>query len=607
MDMILKMINGILAIYQYIFIRAQRYLIIWRKIMIEKVEVSWNDNYEHDGVMYFAQRITEMLSFYTPDIHRAPLMNTASLISEYIDVKCNGDMHEYHSELIFDEFRSSLSKDVVLQYFLGEEKIKRIINKLNREPHKMQQNMEYLLHLIAPNYLNWSKDYLLYIVPLGKNKKKIEQGIRCLIPELLHHGYSRNEIYHRAKQILCTETDKPLSLLENFLSYYDLKKYSFSVYFAISKELNTCVEIFSRRLKVSFADDGNFGNLDVKEDYIKGCLHNVVAIDATAASMHVYNLLDYYISCHTFFENNTKNLINNATYVLNTDTGEGKKVIANFTRINPHTKRNAINEIDSLTEKFITALLSKASCSMETIQKLIGLHNRALSNNGLENGLLNFWSMLEILCVSDEKKSKINQVTNTILPILKRDYLHTLFDEIYDSLSKIQQMDSLEQLLSQIEDGNSNEEKVGFLILSEKYSSLFTLLTDKLIRYPVLRSRMFDLHNNCKQRKDLYILAEKYGQRVSWHMARIYRARNQIVHSGKTPMLLKDLEEHLHMYVDNITYEVVFKLVIGNFCSISNVLTDSYLIFEEESDFLNQSKDIDSDTIKMLISPRPLW
>ena len=33
---------------------------------------------------------------------------------------------------------------------------------------------------------------------IKKEKKKIERAIRCFVPELLHCGYSRDEIYHSA-------------------------------------------------------------------------------------------------------------------------------------------------------------------------------------------------------------------------------------------------------------------------------------------------------------------------------------------------------------------------------------------------------------------------
>ena len=54
--------------------------------MIAQISVSWNEKYEHDGFLFFAQRIVEMLDYMTVDIYRAPLLNTSRLIDEYLRI-----------------------------------------------------------------------------------------------------------------------------------------------------------------------------------------------------------------------------------------------------------------------------------------------------------------------------------------------------------------------------------------------------------------------------------------------------------------------------------------------------------------------------------------
>ena len=54
--------------------------------MIVVNTVSWNSEYQYDGLLFFAQRIMEMLDYATIDIYRAPLMNTHRLITEYLNL-----------------------------------------------------------------------------------------------------------------------------------------------------------------------------------------------------------------------------------------------------------------------------------------------------------------------------------------------------------------------------------------------------------------------------------------------------------------------------------------------------------------------------------------
>ena len=68
--------------------------------MIAQISVSWNEKYEHDGFLFFAQRIVEMLDYMTVDIYRAPLLNTSRLIDEYLRI-CHGAAKPYHLEEVY--------------------------------------------------------------------------------------------------------------------------------------------------------------------------------------------------------------------------------------------------------------------------------------------------------------------------------------------------------------------------------------------------------------------------------------------------------------------------------------------------------------------------
>ena len=53
---------------------------------------------ENDGVLFFIQRLEEMLFYYSDDIVRAPMHNTATLIREYIDIDKDNNVQTYHKK-----------------------------------------------------------------------------------------------------------------------------------------------------------------------------------------------------------------------------------------------------------------------------------------------------------------------------------------------------------------------------------------------------------------------------------------------------------------------------------------------------------------------------
>ena len=154
--------------------------------------------------------------------------------------------------------------------------------------------------------------------------------------------------------------------------------------------------------------------------------------------------------------------------------------------------------------------------------------------------------------------------------------------------------------MATIEGDQENSIKFALLVLLPKYNAIFEEFLDNFMNYPVLRSRLLLLHDECKNRNDLYNVIKKYGQRVTWHLYRIYRARNVITHSGKRPNALKDLGEHLHSYVDCVVYEIIKKLSSGKLSTIRSVIVDCALYSDLFCEYFSSSSIIDETAIQLL-------
>lgn len=571
--------------------------------MITKTSISWNNEFQNDGFLFFVQRIVEMLDYMTVDVFRVPLLNTSRLINEYLRIS-HGAAKPYHLDVVFNEFVYSFENDIILQYKLGKPKIQQIINRLNSRPEKRQDTMEFLCHSVCAYYLEWSKEYIRFIVPQNKEKKKIERAIRCFIPELLHLGYSRDEIYHSAKQLLSDEID-PNIALDVFLKQYDRTPKTFSVYLGISERMTSFRETLTKRLGIIFDDDGNFDKVETWKGYCTVKVSDIQALDASAAANKAFVSIELFTSFYQYFGNYGANLIQNRVLVVS-ENGIERKLVVN------RGKYKSIEDDDppkigEIAETVITNLAHSARCSMPQLEKILKCHNRAISNNGLENGFLNLWSIMEIICVTKPESSKIEQVKSVAIPILKAGYLSTLFCDITSNLKKAISKDEFQKLLDDIPDGNADYEKIAYLILIPTYSSKLDSFVDCLVNYPVLRSRMLDLHDNYKKRNELYHLTNRYAQRITWHLYRIYRARNSIVHSGKRPTDLKDLGEYLHTYVDGLVDEIVVKLSVGSLCHFSNVIVDLELQQEIIDEYFKKSEPIDSKVIELIFSQFNSW
>lgn len=233
-----------------------------------------------------------------------------------------------------------------------------------------------------------------------------------------------------------------------------------------------------------------------------------------------------------------------------------------------------------LSELMITALLINAKHSFNVIDKVISLHNTALENIDLSNGFLNLWSILEVLFVSDKDRSKINEIERKLIPILKKEYIIMLFKDLDANLKDNLPIEQYNEIINSIE-GSDNKYKITALITLDEYSELRKKLYVYLSNYPLLRSRIAQMNSLCDHRKHFLIDVERFTRRITWHLIRLYRTRNSIIHSGDIPNNLKSLGEHLHSYVDVCIWEILVSLISDkHLCSIDNVLIDEMLQIE---------------------------
>ena len=95
--------------------------------------------------------------------------------------------------------------------------------------------------------------------------------------------------------------------------------------------------------------------------------------------------------------------------------------------------------------------------------------------------------------------------------------------------------------------------------------------------------------------------AEKYRKRVSWHIYRLYRVRNAIVHAGESHKRIQVLGEHLHIYVDAIIMELMIKLATDpHLNSIEDVLIDTELLIKRKYDF-STTENIEYSDIELML------
>ena len=100
--------------------------------------------------------------------------------------------------------------------------------------------------------------------------------------------------------------------------------------------------------------------------------------------------------------------------------------------------------------------------------------------------------------------------------------------------------------------GHSIYEKALFLLAIDSNKELRAELYVALKDFHLLRFRAFTLSENLSDTDRIKKLIETHKKKVSWQIRRIYRTRNLIVHSGRTPSYTEVLIENGHDYLDQM-------------------------------------------------------
>ena len=558
---------------------------------------NWDRKY--DGILFLIQRLESMLFHYSDDIDRAPIHNTATLIKEYVKLANDKNIQSFHLEIVASELSQSIQTDEIIKKKYGNNFIERIINSLKSNT---KETIFYLhSNITLEKYYNWCIEALLDEVKNPKNKKEINSYLRKWIASTIDFGYSSSYIYRNLQNRFTNVVENPQSEITEFLNQFNLKAKRFKVYFLFMGSFLKYKELLEQRLEIIYIDDGYFEKLRKKDNKaFIGCV-NVDAIDSYRAVEFAYARLEIFISFYRVISNRNKEIIGKTAYVRNCETEEELYIPVlseGFKNIEIEPKTDLRTTIDAA----ILGCQTKTAETYTSIRKIIMLHNMALRQVDLEDGFLNLWSALEIVGKDSKGDSKVEKVINSILPILQNDFFRKYFEAIISDLKNALSRDDYKKILLLIPEEGDEAYKIACFTLLGKYEREREELFEKITLYPNLRQRIYKGYCLRENRDRLFQISEKYSQRLKWHIYRLYRVRNGIVHAGERDRKIQVLGEHLHIYCDAVITDIIVKLATkDNLDTIQDVLVDSQLLVQDKRNYFKESGEVKVEDIKLMM------
>lgn len=256
-------------------------------------------------------------------------------------------------------------------------------------------------------------------------------------------------------------------------------------------------------------------------------------------------------------------------------------------------KKNLEHIIEELSGRLDHDDIAKNILTEEFSSRFIKSHT--------SDSLLSLWSILESIVDkdndTDEKqidkgnedkkdRSKIGNVISYTIPYLKSTHIQKLVQTCMTDIIRWD-IDFFNNHIANNGFGSNDLEHTFAFLAFKSTQPDRDCLFASTETYPLLRYRVCTLSDSLQNSKEIKSLIKAHTQRVTWHLHRIYRARNYIIHDANSNNRLNEgLVINLHSYVDTLFSEVITHISISPYNdSIYDAITNhklSVLIMDEK-------------------------
>lgn len=532
----------------------------------------WKYSSELEGLLFFAQVVEELLFDYTIDTYKVPAMNVHTLCKELcqtIDDVESGAIRQGAIKPIIEELCDRLTKDYAATNLLGGIRDE-LISYLNRNDSiaEIKVRAELLRSKLENKYLDETKRLLKETLEDAKQKEKIISLARALITELIDIGHSPEYIYFTTIHFFFDGRYPAVidsaSSIDNYLKRFTAKELNLMVIYRVSdnfRELkefaaanNMSIESDIPSIKLVNVSQGVTDFLSENQSLplylimksIKACDLYAAREDGDVRIQLLDSLARYHVHRQDFKWSDEA--------LIYTEDGRLSGLYDSPVPATLKRPEQDIHSLSGLIEKTLNTVAAK-NLTPESFLRLIRAilrHNMAIKSVAPESQLLEFWAAIEVLFTAYESgEDKIIQIAKGVVPFETAEYAAKMGADLYLSIRNSGISEAL-GIIDEIGEGANAIEKCIALVAIQDNEDKRNKLYEKLANHVLLRNRIFYLNNRLSSADVIRNTLIAHDRRVSLQIQRIYRARNLIIHSGRSLPSIKILVENLHSYLDRV-------------------------------------------------------
>jgi hypothetical protein len=238
-------------------------------------------------------------------------------------------------------------------------------------------------------------------------------------------------------------------------------------------------------------------------------------------------------------------------YVRGADVKVGRAIRTsgfNFERLTKATPTRAT--ITSQRKYILRVRQNFDPPSMERLLSSINTAALARTSPNRENQLISLWSAVEVLLSEPPTNTaRIVSYVHQLVPAICLRHVRRQFVAVFEEL-RLLYPQAFTNILRGEDEFASHDPHTNFaaVICLEENELLREELCALLEENPLALHRLFKLYRDYGSSGEAAKAIKSHRNRVEWQVHRIYRARNQLVHSGRVPSYLDSLILNLAEY-----------------------------------------------------------
>ncbi|WP_368161401.1 hypothetical protein [Aeromonas sp. R5-3] len=529
----------------------------------------WNNIEVLDGLLFFAQRLDEMLFDYTLDTYKPPVLCSPYICLEAIslisDIE-NKKIDNANLKHVLEELEWSLKSDPVAKSLMDTDCNQYFSIDDNKPLSSRQLRLEVLAQTLnSERYLHKCQE-LLELAITSNHKNDIEILLRLYISRLINGGLSKRAIFEKVEDFFFKGTMGKIDSLKKLGDFFEFVypySHQFEMLFIVDS-LITKVEasLDSFGIKISEEIPNDFLAYANDIGYKKGVgevyiiTNKIRAQDVYSAREVAERKLDSLSDLFMIFAHKAHISWQDSILVKQCCV-EGIKQVGKP----QNTMEKGIDLRPDVASERLNKMIKQFSVfrdSFERFDRVVDLHGMSIINNIPENQLLNTWIGLETITPTHVGNTKINEMIDLLIPIFMLGYSKRIINNLTFDLIRWNRR-KVRGLLDKLnyDKGMKLNEKVLILLTNDDSEQILNEFYASLSSFPLLRFRLFSLRQDLKTPKNWKKRLDSHKSKVSWQIRRVYRTRNIIVHSGKPPKFIHALIENAHDYLDQVLYSYI--------------------------------------------------